>query len=115
MGDFGKIDAAEYAHNRMTPERVTELETTLADWLAREKPGNFTSKDAVTLYERAHAKFEKWSGRSDTRDDFEIALARCGFRAGCLVYDGEPRWILNLPSSVDTALTRLAEVEVRPA
>ena len=113
-GDFGKIDVSAYEHNRMTPERVTELETTLADWMAREKPGNFTSKDAVGLYERARAKFEKWSGRSDTRDDFEIALARCGFRAGCLVYDGAPFWILALPSSVYTALDRLAAMESRP-
>lgn len=111
MGDFGKIDAAEYAHNRMTPKRVEKLETAVADWLARETPGSFTSKDAVGLYERALERFEKWSGWSETRDDFEIALARCGFRAGTVVYDGKPFWILALPSSVNTALDRLAAME----
>ncbi len=109
MGDFGKIDAAEYAHNRMTVRRVEKLETAVADWLARETPGSFTSKDAVGLYERARARFEAWSGRSEARDDFEIALARLGYRAGVVVFDGGSRWILVLPSSLDTTLTRMAD------
>ncbi len=100
MGDFGKIDVREYAHNRMTPTRVGELERAVTAWLATEKPGSFSSRDAVGLYERARCKFETWSGRSEVRDDFEIALARLGYRAGVVVYDGEPRWILALPSSV---------------
>ena len=110
MGTYGMIDAAEYAHNKMTPKRVEALESAVVSWLAT-KPGSFTSKDAVGLYERALAQFEKWSGCSCERDDFEIGLARCGFRAGCLVYDGEPKWLLVLPSSVNTALDRLAAME----
>ena len=78
MGDFGKIDAAEYAHNKMTPKRVESLETAVAYWLAT-KPGTFTSRDAVGLYERALAQFSQWSDWSDTRDSFEIALARLGY------------------------------------
>ena len=93
------------------------LEISVAAWLAT-KPGTFTSRDACGLYERALAKFEAWSDRPNgcgARDDFEVALARLGYRAGVVVYDGEPRWLLILPSSVDTALTRLSEVETRPA
>lgn len=110
MGDFGKIDAAEYAHNKMTPKRVESLETAVANWLAT-KPGTFTSRDAVGLYERALAQFSQWSDWSDTRDSFEIALARLGYRAGCVVFNGDPFWILVLPSSVDTALDRMAAME----
>ncbi len=111
MGDYGKIDASEYAHKKMTARRVEALERDVAAWLASARPGSFTSKDAVGLYERARARFEAWSGRSETRDDFEIALARLGYRAGTVVYDGAPFWILALPSSVNTALDRLAAME----
>jgi hypothetical protein len=30
--------------------------------------------------------------------NFEVALARLGYRAGVVVFDGEPRWLLVLPS-----------------
>ena len=115
MGDYGKIDASEYAHNKMTPKRVESLETAVSTWLANEKPGSFTSKDTIGLYERALERFSQWWGGQDTRDDFEIALARLGYRAGVVVFNGEPRWILVLPSSVDTSLTRMATMESRLA
>ena len=110
-GDFGKIGVSAYAHQGMTPKNIEKLETALAAWMANEKPGSFTSRDAIGLYERALAQFSQWSGWSETRDDLEIALARLGFRAGVVVFDGEPRWILILPSSVDTALDRMAALE----
>ena len=115
MGDYGKIDAAAYASQHMTPKNVEKLETAVSTWLANEKPGSFTSKDTIGLYERALAQFLQYSGGQDTRDDFEIALARLGYRAGVCVFNGAPFWILVLPSSVDTALTRMAAMEVRPA
>ena len=112
MGSYGKIDASAYGHNiKTTSPRVVALETAVASWLASAKPGSFTSRDAVTLYDRALVQFGAWADRSEDRDNFEIALARCGYRAGVFVYDGEPRWILVLPGSVDTALTRLAEAD----
>ena len=54
------------------------------------------------------------SGLSPGMNDFEVALARLGFRAGLVTYEGDPLWILILPSSLDTALTRMAEMESRP-
>ena len=113
-GDYGKIAATEYGHTCMTAQRVEALETALAAWLAT-KPGAFSSPDACGLYEKALAQFSQWSGRSEDRDNFAVTLSRLGYRAGVVVYDGEPRWLLILPSSVDTALTRLAAAEVRPA
>lgn len=113
-GDFGRVGVENYAHNFMTGERIEKLENSLAAWLAT-KPGSFSSRDACGCYDRALARFESWSGRSDIRDDFEIALARAGFRAGTLVFNGDPFWILVLPSSVDAALERMAAAESRPA
>ncbi len=98
----------------MTPKRVEMLETAVAAWLATA-PGAFTSRDACEPYDNALARFSQWSGRQETRDDFEVALARCGFRAGVVVFNGEPRWLLLLPSSLDAALDRMAAMEVRPA
>lgn len=114
-GDYGKIDAAGYSENFMTVQRVERLETAVANWLENEKPGTFSSSDAVDMYERANEIFARYSGRRDTRDNFEIALARCGYRAGVVVFNGESRWILVLPASLDTALDRMAALEVRPA
>ena len=117
-GDFGKLKTEAYGHNIMTQARASELEVAVSAWLANKKPGAFTSRDACGLYDAALKKFEAcsgWSHGHDARNFFEIALARLGYRAGVGVYDGEPFWFLLLPSSMDTALTRLAEVEVRSA
>ena len=117
MGDVGKIGVAAYGHTRMTAQRVEDLETALAAWLATA-PGSFSSPDASEPYHKARRAFNQWSGRSDGHDageNFEIGLARLGYRAGVVVFNGEPRWLLLLPSSVDTALERMAAAEVRSA
>lgn len=117
MGDWGKLALSDYTSQHLragTGQNAEKLETEVAAWLANEKPGSFTSRGPCGCYDRALAQFSQWSGRQDVRDDFEIALARIGYRAGTLVFDGEPRWLLILPSSVDTALTRLADMEIRP-
>lgn len=114
MGSYGKLDVTAYGHNKWTPERVTELENAVAGWLATA-PGSFTSRDAVGCYAKALAKFTEWSGRSDNRDEFEIGLANGGCRAGCIVYDGESKWLLVLPSFVDTSFERIVAAESRLA
>lgn len=114
-GDYGKLDVSAYGFKRITTARIEVLETALSDWLASARPGSFTSRDAGDPYERARALFERVYGQPVNADAFEVALARCGFRAGCVVFKGEARWILILPSSLDTALTRMAEIEARPA
>ncbi len=116
MGDYGLCATSGYVGFR-SQESIAKLENAVSDWLAT-KPGSFSSRDAADPYAKARRDFMKHSGLPDGKDfwnDFEVALARLGFRAGVVVFDGESRWILVLPSSVDTALTRMAAMEVRLA
>ena len=114
MGSYGKIDRSAYPSQRTSPESIATLENAVAAWLS-SKPGAFSSQGPCDLYDKALAQFMRHSDRRDTRDAFEIALARLGYRAGVAVYDGAPFWFLILPSSLDTALTRMAAMEVRSA
>ena len=112
MGDFGMLPLSAYSLRR-SPESIEKHEAAVSDWLAT-RPGSFSARGACDPYSAARAKFMQHSGRQDERDDFEIALARLGYRAGVVTYAGNPLWILILPSSLDTALERMAAMESRP-
>jgi len=112
MGDYGRVDVSAYGHNGMTVQRVEDFESAVASWLSKG-PGSFSSKDAIGLYAAALEEFSESSGRSETRDYFEIALARLGYRAGVTVFGGEPLWLLILPANSGTTSTRSEAIEVR--
>ncbi len=108
MGDFGKISAANYGQRR-AQDAIAEYEAAVAEWLATAGPGSFISRDGGHPYRAAHNKFVLWGGNGSTEDDFEVALARLGYRAGVLAYDGEPRWLLVLPSKATERRTPTPE------
>lgn len=110
VGDFGTLDISAYEHTRQSPETIKRLEDVVRHWLAT-RPGSFSGKGACDPYFAARASFRQWSGMSTVEEAFEIALARLGFRAGCVTFRGDPFWMLVLPSSVDTALDRMAAME----
>ncbi len=107
MGDYGKIAITEYAQRRAGS--IAEYEMAVSEWLATAGPGSFISKDGGHPYRAAHNKFSLWSRVGSSEDDFEVALARLGYRAGVLAYDGEPRWLLVLPSKATEQRTPTPE------
>ena len=100
MGDYGKVEASEYAQ-RPSREAIEQFEDVVSEWLATG-PGSFSSRHCVAPYRTAHDSFLRWASRPiegfNSEFDFEIALARAGYRAGVLAYDGDPLWLLILPS-----------------
>ena len=106
MGDIGRIDISAYGDQR-SPERLARFEAEVKRWIA-SGPGSYIAPELGDPYIAAHAAFCKFSSGGKNRDNFEIALARAGYRAGTAGYKGAVVWILLLPSSKNSALDRLA-------
>lgn len=107
------VPSSNYA-GRREPESVKEFDAQIAHWIS-SKPGIYTSRNAKKFAADAMADFMKHAGLAFcNQDDFEIGVARQGYRPACIYYKYEPRWILVLPGSVDTALDRITSAEARP-
>ena len=92
MGDYGKIPISGYGQRRAR-DSIAEYEMAVSEWLATAGPGSSISRDGGHPYRAAHNKFTLWSKSRVAEDDFEVALARLGYRAGVVVFDGEPRTV----------------------
>ena len=112
MGDLRYTDTAISAAygGDFLPESIVEFEAMISRWL-ESNPGSFSSRGACGMVEKALMKFDEFSGGHCPLEKFEIALSRLGFRAGHCISDGQLLWVLVLPSSLETALDRLAAME----
>ena len=102
-----------YDDTKRTMESILTFEVSVETWLEAARPGAYHGENCYDKAYRDYCRYTgtEYSSTSHFLNRWEVALARLGFRVGYPMIRGKIYMVLVLPSSVDTALDRLAAME----